>query len=274
MSEQLAYWFEILKMSCENIEEDKNALPEVPSQEGEGMNLIPVPIELPAWITDLLTKLVGPVFEEVGLSLRDQIRMFRGNRQIRFLEEFSKKCSATGIALKAVKMSLLCDILEKASLEDDDELQDLWANLLVNAADSREQVLVRTAFPEILKQISKEEALYLLELFEVAQQTEMHVLKMNYFDFAQDEQQRKFKLDQVSYDNLKRLGLIELNTDTVPAVARTLTKEEIEGGNRNYKLLTEEEHLLSSLGYAFVLACQTPKAQSESSNTMTAVTTS
>ena len=83
------------------------------------MTLIPVPIELPAWITDLLTKLVGPSFEEIGLTLRDKIRMFRGNRQIRFLEEFSKKCSDAGIEPKAVKISLLCDVFERASLEDE-----------------------------------------------------------------------------------------------------------------------------------------------------------
>jgi hypothetical protein len=234
------------------------------------MNLIPVPIELPAWITDLLTKLVGPLFEEVGLTFRDKIRMFRGNRQIRFLEEFRKKCAAAEIEPKAVKMSLLCDIFEKASLEDDDELQDLWANLLANAADSREQVLVRTAFPEILKQVSNEEALYLLELFEVAQRTEMYVLNARSLEFAQNEEEHKPKLDPVSYDNLKRLGLIELNQDTIPASARTLTKEEFEAGVKNYKALTEEEYLLSSLGYAFILACQAPKTRSENSNTMTA----
>lgn len=238
------------------------------------MTLIPVPIELPAWITDLLTKLVGPSFEEIGLTLRDKIRMFRGNRQIRFLEEFRKKCSAAEIEPKAVKISLLCDIFERASLEDDDELQDLWANLLANAADSREQVLVKTAFPEILKQISKEEALYLLELLEVAQKTEMFVLNARSSEFIQNEPEHKPKLDAISYDNLKRLGLIELNTETIPAAARTLTKEEMEAGAKNYQPLTEEEYLLSSLGFAFILACQAPKDQSQYLRAMATAATS
>jgi hypothetical protein len=44
-------------------------------------------------------------------------------------------------------------ILEYASLEDDDELQDLWASLLASAADPNFDGTLRSAFIDILKQL-------------------------------------------------------------------------------------------------------------------------
>jgi hypothetical protein len=219
-------------------------------------------------IEDIVKTLAGPAAEEIGLTFRDSFRAWRFKRQVRLFKRVQEICAESEIRPQAVKLQFLFDVVDKATLEEDDELQNLWANLLANAADSREQVLVKTAFPEILKQISKEEALYLLELLEVAQKTEMFVLNAHSFEFIQNEPEHKPKLDAISYDNLKRLGLIELNTETIPAASRTLTKEEVEAGAKSYQPLTEEEYLLSSLGFAFILACQAPKDQSQYSRAM------
>jgi len=222
------------------------------------MNLVPIPIppELTAWIGTALNKMVGPAADEFGLAFRDTVRMWRFERQVRFFEQFRQVCSTANIDPKEVKKSLLFDILERATLEEDDGLQELWANLLANAADSKGQVLVKTAFPDILRQISREEASYLNELFEVMERAEVQMIRT----YDQEEEEHTPKLDPVSYDNLQRLRLIDANSETIPAVAVTASLEELRRGGNRYKRLTQETYQLTFLGEAFVRACKAPKA--------------
>ena len=241
------------------------------------MSIVPIPIEFPEWTTDLLKKLAGSAAEELGLTFRDSLRMFRAKRAVRFLEQFKKTCTNAGIDPRAIKVSLLFDIFEGATLEENDDLQDMWANLLTNAADSRERVLVRSAFPQILRQISKEEAVYLSEMFEVSRRTEMFILKAYVpppFDAFDAGPTAPPKLDAVSYDNLRRLGLIDVNTETIPAATSTASLDELRAGAKTYRVLTEETYTLTSLGSALVQACQAPKSETETSDLKTMAATS
>jgi|ERR1044071_62901 hypothetical protein len=110
--------------------------------------------------------LAGPAAEEIGLSLRDSVQAWRLKRQIRLFQRVKKICENAGIKPQAVKMSLLFEIMEKGSLEEDDELQDIWANMLSNAADPKRASLVTTAYPEILKQLCIVEVKFLEGIFD------------------------------------------------------------------------------------------------------------
>ena len=101
-------------------------------------------------------KLVLPSLEELGLLVRDQISFWRFNNQIKILTKAKSICEKNSISVKAIPPKLLCPYLENASLEDDDELQDRWAILLVNMVDSQ-QNLQNHVFPYILSQLSKDE---------------------------------------------------------------------------------------------------------------------
>jgi hypothetical protein len=116
-------------------------------------------------IESIVKTLAGPAAEEIGLSFRDSVQAWRFKRQVRLFEQVKKVCAETGIKPQAVKLSLLFDVVDKGTLEEDDDLQDLWANLLVSAADPQRNALVLTAFPDILRQISKDEALFLEGMF-------------------------------------------------------------------------------------------------------------
>lgn len=217
------------------------------------MTIIPVPVELPTWVTDIFGKIAGPAAEELGLTLRDRVRLFRFERQVRLLGQFKRICEVAGIEPKAVRIPLLFDILDRATLEEDDNLQDLWANLLANAADPRELVRVRTTFPEILRHISKEEAIYLEEMFEINASTTGHTDR-GYLPDSDEEMEVTLppkRLDDVSYDNLRRLGVIIESEDTVPVAA-------LEVGVNQYRFLTTERYAITSLGIALVIACRPP----------------
>jgi hypothetical protein len=196
------------------------------------MTLVPVPIELPPWVNDLLQKMIVPTAEEVGLIGRDLVRYSRAGIQILFFEKFRKKCEQAHINLKHVSLPFLFDVVQRGTIEEDGDLQELWANLLANAADSREQVAVRTMFPDILRQISSEEARYLNDMLDLM------------------EGETKPYLDWISYDNLRRLRLIDADSNAMNDVIRH---------PRQYQKLTPDAFWLTSLGEAFVKACRAPR---------------
>jgi hypothetical protein len=193
--------------------------------------------------TDLMHSLCGPAFTEYGLAWGDSARAFRLRRLKRLLEKTQERLNESGSQPEAVKFSLLNDIMNHGSAEDDDDLQDRWANLLSNAADPRYESVVQPSFPNILSQLSKEEALFLDELYELT-------TSPNHFLTP------PAVLSPVHYENLRRLGLIvrehERGLQTSAMLdARAMT---ISMG-----MVPNEQCFLSEFGTAFMAACRAPK---------------
>ena len=105
---------------------------------------------------DFLGKLILPPVEETGLLIKDQVSSYRFSNQIKILIKARKKCQDNGINPNSIPFKLLCPLLENASLEDDDKLQDTWATLISNLADPAQSV-ANHIFPYILSQISLDE---------------------------------------------------------------------------------------------------------------------
>jgi hypothetical protein len=193
--------------------------------------------------TDLMHSLCGPAFTEYGLAWGDSAKAFRLRRLKRLLEQTQKQIDEHKIQPEAVKFSLLNEIMNHGSAEDDDDLQDRWANLLANAADSFHESIVQPSFPDILRQLSKQEAVFLDELYDVA---------TNPNRFATPPA----VLSPVHYENLRRLGLIvrehERGLQTSAMLdARAMT---ISMG-----MVPNEQCFLSEFGTAFMAACRAPK---------------
>ncbi|HZS26663.1 MAG TPA: Abi-alpha family protein [Candidatus Angelobacter sp.] len=115
---------------------------------------------------DLLDKLAGPAAEEIGLTLKDHVRVFRLKRQIRLFERVKAMLADTDMEPERVPFKLLVPVVENASIEENDELQDRWAAMLANAAIKRD---VHPSFPEILRQLSEKEVLYLDACYEYSE---------------------------------------------------------------------------------------------------------
>lgn len=105
---------------------------------------------------DFLGKLISPTIEEVGLLISDNVKFLRFKNQVRMLLKAKDYVEKHNISLKEIPIKNLVPLLEKASLEDDEELQDKWAKMLVNMVDS-ENNLQNQIFPYTLSQISIEE---------------------------------------------------------------------------------------------------------------------
>jgi hypothetical protein len=194
---------------------------------------------------DLIQRLCGPAVDQYGLAWADHVTVWRIGRLARLCEKVQANCEKAGISPQKVKYSLFKSITEAASIEEDDDLQDLWANLLSNAADpSGNEIL--PAFTEILKQISKGEALFLNAMFIFMTNTNTN-----------DDSSPRAAINTVQYDNLRRLGLLSVEYER-----RIPTAAMLDGHALSIALgeTPEERFLLSDLGAALVRACRAPKA--------------
>jgi hypothetical protein len=105
---------------------------------------------------DFLDKLIIPTVEETGLLIRDKVTMWRFNNQVKMLINAKQNCEKNGINLKTVSLKILCPLLDYASLEEDEALQNKWANLLTNMVDSSQNI-ENHVFPYLLSQVSVDE---------------------------------------------------------------------------------------------------------------------
>lgn len=105
---------------------------------------------------DFLGKLILPSIEETGLLLQDKVTLWRFNNQVKMLNKAQAVCEKHNIKPKTISLKLLCPLLDYTGLEENEILQDKWANLLTNMIDS-EQNIENHVFPYLLSQISLDE---------------------------------------------------------------------------------------------------------------------
>ncbi len=109
--------------------------------------------------TEKLASFVAKVFKEpirdaVGI-IGDKLKFMRWERQVRLADRVNEILSQRAvIETRAVPLKLALPILENASLEDNNELQDLWAKLLANSMDPNFKEEIRLAFLEIIKSLN------------------------------------------------------------------------------------------------------------------------
>ena len=111
--------------------------------------------------TGIVKRMLGPAADEVAEMWRDQVRVYRYERQVKLLEKVERIAKEAGFTPQAVPPKILFPLLEGASFEDDENLHDMWAALLANAASPENFAAGSPGFISILKQMSAEEAAFL-----------------------------------------------------------------------------------------------------------------
>lgn len=100
-----------------------------------------------------VARFVGGPLEQGGGIVEDKLKYMRWERQVRLMvraEEFLKQ-QGLEAPTRPVPMKVAIPLFQAASLEEDDELQDRWARLLVNAADVESGVDVTRSLVRILE---------------------------------------------------------------------------------------------------------------------------
>jgi len=117
----------------------------------------------------------GPLEQGIGI-FEDRLRYMRWERQIRLMsraEEFLQQSGLTA-PTRPIPLKLAVPLLQGATLEDDDGLQDRWAVLLVNAANASFDTEIRRSFLDILAQMTPLEAQILDVLYELPFEQSQH----------------------------------------------------------------------------------------------------
>src|SRR5580658_3981492 len=92
------------------------------------------PIAAAVPFTGIVKRMLGPAADELAEMWRDQIRLYRYGRQIKCVEKAEKMAKDAGFTPQAVPPKILFPLLEGASFEENEDLHDMWAALLANAA--------------------------------------------------------------------------------------------------------------------------------------------
>lgn len=159
---------------------------------------------------DFLDKLIIPTVEETGLLLKDRVTLWRFNNQVKMLIKAKETCEKYNIKLKTVSLKLLCPLLDYAGLEENEILQDKWANLLTNLVDS-EQNIENHVFPYLLSQVSLDEFMFLETVYRMKVEEKSKLeMELEYFlknrsNIEKDLKEQIAKIEsELQYDREKK----------------------------------------------------------------------
>jgi hypothetical protein len=191
-------------------------------------------------IKELLLKIVGPVADEIGNSFADNIKYWRFKNQLRNLEKVKAKATQKGITLKQINLKVMFDYLEGVSLEEDNDIQEMWANLLTNYIDSGKNLKVNV-YPLILRQVSS---------------NEVNILKfmdLNKGALHLEPTKEIMEIEDAELANLERLGLIKKSIISFSGFGKRKIKMEATRYNPLNDLFRKYE--VADFGYDFLKAC-------------------
>ena len=166
----------------------------------------------------LLYKLLKVPAEEAGNIMGDYLLDYRLANLERIYEKHRKILEGedlSDISLRPVSPKLGIPLLEAASLESDDDLQEVWARLLTNAANANFKREISPAFVAILRTLSPIEASILRMFYEALCQNDAwdsSQYNCTKLKFNNTYLMERFKVDEIevkaSLLNLERCQLI------------------------------------------------------------------
>lgn len=117
----------------------------------------------------------GPLEQASGI-IEDKLKYMRWQRQVRFMKRGDEFMQEVGMQTpsRAVPIKFAIPLLQAAFLEEDNDLQDLFAKLLVNAANAESGIEIKRIYIDILERISPLEAQILDTVYSLPYETTRH----------------------------------------------------------------------------------------------------
>jgi len=117
----------------------------------------------------------GPLEQASGI-VNDKLKYMRWERQIRLMKRADEFMKEIGLPFptRAVPLKFAIPLIQAASIEEDDDLQDLFAKLLVNAAREESGVNIKRTYIDILERISTLEAQILDTIYSLPYEETRH----------------------------------------------------------------------------------------------------
>lgn len=204
-----------VKWQCNNylgqemIDEEAKAIKEVAKATGKAID---AGKELGKFISKFIA---GPLEQGMGI-FEDKLKYMRWERQVSFMDKTSKILTNRGLTVpnRKVPMKIAIPLFQAATVEDDDDLQRIWANLLVNAADKDSGVEVTRMFVSILQDLSFFEVQILEKIYSIKEISEDAFWTRDLPEIALTVRPVEEVVDPkedvvLALSNLCRLGLLE-----------------------------------------------------------------
>lgn len=197
-------------------------------------------------VSKFLEKVIPNFVLEGGGILSDTVRFWRWKNQINIIKKVKSIVENSKLDKKQVPLKILLPIMENASLEEEEIIQNKWANILANAITASKNITPNYA--EILKELSVLEVVILDKLFDESNK-ENDYEKRKQLQFSKQKISEIFKLSSEQADliieNLYRLNLCQAPAGHGIAV-----------GQYKFALRTTEVFEFTTFGYYFVQACK------------------
>lgn len=99
------------------------------------------------------------VLAKIGDVLLDKLNYYRCNNAVKFFDKYEQKKTKRSLIGKETPLppKFLFEILGNSFMEEEDKVQDLWANLLSNWQFAENRTEIAMVLIELLKNISKNE---------------------------------------------------------------------------------------------------------------------
>ena len=193
----------------------------------------------------------GSLEQGIGI-FEDKLRYLRWERQLRLMKRAEEVLHSLGLETpsRAVPLKIAIPLLQAASIEENDELQDKWVNLLVNAANSGSGIEISRAYVEILEQISPLEARILDVIYSLPFENIHHdgVVTFDLPNSARPETKEDQTTEPPDPSDEVKLALAKL------ARVGCLRQGSTWGGGENFRRVNP-----TLLGKSFVEACRLVK---------------
>ena len=166
----------------------------------------------------------GPLDQCMGI-VEDKLKYLRWERQERLMDKANKFLAERGLSepTRPVPLQIAIPVMQGGSLEENDDLQDRWAALLVNAADASFTHEIRRAYVSILEDLTPLDAQVLDKIYPVDKEVNPS-LGIQRYKFLGDHSELEHWIHgghehpwpiqlmheevKISLGNLARLGLV------------------------------------------------------------------
>ena len=256
-------------------------------------------LNLPKQIIDKGEKAIkavfGPSIKEFSETLGDTFKLRRFKNQVKILTKAESILNEHKINPKKVDLKILVPLLENCSLEEDELLQDRWANLIFNVVTIEGRTMLKQNCIDTLKKITNDEAIFMDVLYKniVQQRIERFERLKHLKQFASKKNPEDYQLHgfsipietiagllnrqrdeiELTISNLFALGLVKWETEVEVVSAKSkssstdwlgnkIHNDWIFGGDDSTKIEIDldvydsEKIKITKLGFEFVQMCK------------------
>lgn len=230
----------------------------------------------------LIKTLFGPSFDELGGMISDQIKLRRFKNQLKIFTKAQEILKEKNIDPKKVSLKVLAPLIELSSYEEEESLQEKWAQLTAHVIVSNSDTIFQQNCINILNKISNEESMLLDNLHSILKEKKIlrekkdllfakehpkqaefilnRIFLSNEFNFSLIEVGRKLAKSNESLEfqlsNLIALGLLNWETDVEVSAEKSDEDPEDKDIEVDVDVSNYDTFVFTSLGLKFVEVCK------------------